>query len=525
MITRWIVVLLSVFQSRFYLSNRAINVFFKFLIVLLQFLGKFSTKLIDLAALLPRSTNQIKGSFLGLSDSFKRKIVCDKCHALYNFDECIQKTGLQRSIERCRNRSFKKKCNTLLMKEIVSRTGHSKFYPHKIFCFSSLIVCLQAHVLRTGFVELCESTRNNISTEALLTDVYDGLIWNQFLTVENTPFLSQRNNYGLLLNVDWFQPYKHVQYSVGVIYLVILNLPRSIRFKRENVILFGIIPGPREPSLTINSFLSPLVADLLQLWDGVVLKISDSVNAVFKCALLGVACDLPAARKTCGFLSHSANLGCSRCYQKFSRGFGLRSCYGNFERDVWLLRTNTKHRSDVKKTLQCTSKTEKTKKEAELGCRYTSLLDLPYFLPIQMLLIDPMHNLFLGTAKHVARDLWVGKSILSSSAIRLIENRLKKVIVPVGLGRIPVSINSGIFLTAEQWKNWTIYFSIYCLADILPKVQLENWRHFVLACRRLCQYSISIDDVTIADGLLLKFCRRFVQIYGIDSVTPNMHMH
>ena len=59
-----------------------------------------------------------------------------------------------------------------------------------------------------------------------------------------------------------------------------------------------------------------------------------------------------------------------------------------------------------------------------------------------MLLIDPMHNLFLGTAKHVARDLWIGKSILSSSAIRLIENRLKKVIVPVGLGRIPVSMKS-----------------------------------------------------------------------------------
>ena len=47
----------------------------------------------------------------------------------------------------------------------------------------------------------------------------------------------------------------------------------------------------------------------------------------------------------------------------------------------------------------------------------------------------------------------------------------------------------------------------------------------MLACRYLCQYSISIDDVTIANGLLLKFCSRFVQIYGIDSVTPNMHMH
>ena len=83
---------------------------------------------------------------------------------------------------------IQKKCNTLLMKEIVSRTGHSKFYPHKVFCFTSLIACLQAHVLRTGFVELCESTRNKISTEALLTDVYDGLIWDQFLTVKTLPF-------------------------------------------------------------------------------------------------------------------------------------------------------------------------------------------------------------------------------------------------------------------------------------------------------------------------------------------------
>jgi len=30
---------------------------------------------------------------------------------------------------------------------------------------------------------------------------------------------------------DWLQPYKHIEYSAGVIY--ILNLPHSIRFKSE----------------------------------------------------------------------------------------------------------------------------------------------------------------------------------------------------------------------------------------------------------------------------------------------------
>ena len=73
-----------------------------------------------------------------------------------------------------------------------------------------------------------------------LSDVYDGSIWNDFLTVNGVPFLTECHNYGILLNVDWLQPYKHTEHSVGVIYLVILNLPRSIRYKREIVIYMGI---------------------------------------------------------------------------------------------------------------------------------------------------------------------------------------------------------------------------------------------------------------------------------------------
>ena len=66
---------------------------------------------------------------------------------------------------------------------------------------------------------------------------------------------------------------------------------------------------------------------------------------------------------------------------------------------------------------------------------------------------------------------------------------------------------------------------VSCFVDILPRTQLECWRKFVLACRRLVQYSLSSDDITIADGLLLKFCKRSAEIYGDDAITPNMHMH
>ena len=69
-----------------------------------------------------------------------------------------------------------------------------------------------------------------------------------------------------MVNIDWFQPFQHTQYSVGVIYLVLLNLPRSLRFKKENIFIIGLIPGPSEPPHNINSYLSPLVEDLLELW-------------------------------------------------------------------------------------------------------------------------------------------------------------------------------------------------------------------------------------------------------------------
>jgi len=50
--------------------------------------------------------------------------------------------------------------------------------------------------------------------------------------------------------------------------------------------------------------------------------------------------------------------------------------------------------------------------EANAGVRYSVLLDLPYFDPVTFTVIDPMHNLYLGTAKHVFK-LWIEKETLN----------------------------------------------------------------------------------------------------------------
>ena len=127
------------------------------------------------------------------------------------------------------------------------------------------------------------------------------------------------------------------------------------------------------------------------------MKVSEGGEVMVRAALLAVACGLPAGRKVCGFLSHSANLGCSRCYCSFSEG-GLQRNYSCLDRNSWKMRSNQQHREDVSRLMQCKTPTERAKTESQLGCRFSVLLDLPYFDPVHMLVIDPMHNLFLGSA-------------------------------------------------------------------------------------------------------------------------------
>ena len=90
-----------------------------------------------------------------------------------------------------------------------------------------------------------------------------------------------------------------------------MNLPREERFKPENVIIVGIIPGPKEPRGNINSFLKPLVDELIDFWDGVIIADTLLPGGMFKVlvALLALCCDVPAARKCGGFPAHSAAKG------------------------------------------------------------------------------------------------------------------------------------------------------------------------------------------------------------------------
>ena len=122
---------------------------------------------------------------------------------------------------------------------------------------------------RTNFESLLRHSSNRSISENIFSDIYDGEIWKSFLVSEGEKFFLPEKldeHLGLSLNVDWFQPFTHSAYSTGAIYAIINNLPRSIRFKPENILILGLLPGPHEPKLhEINNYLAPLVNELVTL--------------------------------------------------------------------------------------------------------------------------------------------------------------------------------------------------------------------------------------------------------------------
>ena len=465
-------------------------------------------------------------------DTFEKYVVCPKCHSVYHYNDCINKQRYGASTSKlCRHvaypnhpqQSRRTSCDTVLLKSIKTKQGVS-LQPYKVYPYHSLKASISRLVSRPGFLEDCEKWRNR-STQvpsSFLGDIYDGCVWGEF----NSVFLGAPYCYLLTLNVDWFQPFERDVYSLGAIYLTIQNLPRNIRYKPENIILVGIMPGPKEASCNINPYIEPLVLELREAWDkGFSVRSPQHVQINVRLVLSCIACDIPASRKVCGFLSHAATLGCNKCLKKFCINFGQPGDYSGFDRENWPHRSGQLHRQHVQEVLKETTKTGISAAESKYGVRYSVLLTLPYFDPVRYTAIDSMHNIFLGTCKSVF-DFWVKNSILSKGDIEEIENRVSLFKVPTGVGRLPGRIGSryGGF-TANQWKNWILLYSPVVLKGLLPTNDMGCWLLFVRACRLICKAIVKIDDINSADLFFLQFCRRFEIIYGKEHCTPNMHLH
>ena len=114
-----------------------------------------------------------------------------------------------------------------------------------------------------------------------------------------------------------------------------------------------------------------------------------------KAALALISCDIPALRNVVGFVGHAARLGFSKCLKEFP-SINLKINYGGFDHTLHL---------GCEQLPEAKTKTQIHNLEMKFGVRYSVLLALSYLDPVKFSVIDPMHNLLLGTAKYVTNKL------------------------------------------------------------------------------------------------------------------------
>ena len=250
----------------------------------------------------------------------------------------------------------------------------------------------------------------NRSSE-VMKDILDAPYLRDFLGPDQaTPFIECPQGEGRLvfsLNMDGLNPFGNKEagkkVSVGAMYMVCLNLPPSIRNEIENVYLVGVIPGPSEPSLEqINSFLRPLVDDLLIFWrTGVYISrtLRYPRGILVRCAVVPLVCDLPAARQMSGFASHASNHFCAFCTQTLGD-------IQNIDRNSWTPRDQISHRLAAAAWRDAPTEVDRAALFNQYGVRWSELLRLPYWDPTRFTVVDSMHAFFLRLFRYHCRDIW-----------------------------------------------------------------------------------------------------------------------
>lgn len=476
----WIIIWILKYQEKHRLPNVAIDSLFKlFYYVLINLPNQTSFVTFSTSLYMARKK-------LGMCVHLIKYAACKECCKLYQIsDVSSNDPNITPKFTKCIFQDFpnhsksygRKPCETPLYKNICTKNGVIK---RPVLIFPTISLRNQLNILfnQKGFEESCKKWINRHSDPEILTDIYDGRMWKSFKDEDGSLFFRTDladAHLGLMLSMDWFQPFDNSQYSTGAIYAIICNLPRNERFKPSNIITLALIPGPNEPKLhQLNHYLVPLVDQLIELWQGVELpKTFEHPNGKkIKCAIFCCSCDIPATRKLCGHIL--ARIACYRYIKQADYDDRNQPNFsGLSDMDTWFIERDVKEvRKNAIGWKNCKTQEQRQKHVSETFVRWSEIYRLPYFDPVRFLVVDPMHCLFLGIAKWIVTRLWIEEGKLTLQDLTLMQKRADKIQVSADVGRTPkkISIGEGFSgYSADQWKTFMMIYATTITWDLLEE--------------------------------------------------------
>ena len=350
---------------------------------------------------LARDPRTVLASF-DLEPSIREHICCPACFALYS--------NLPSAPQTCTYQSTKtsKPCGAKLWRKRCIR-GKMMQFPVRKYLHQSMTHWLGRMLSREEIERSLQAARASPSTTPM-KDIFDGLALRSFTAPgEAQPFLNgPADELRLIfsLSVDGFNPFQMKEAKQTVtstaIYMVCLNLPPHLRYRPENMYLVGVIPGPSKPSTEqINHFVTILVDELLVFWSPGVFYNRTALyplGRLARAAMIPLVCDLLGARQVAGVGQHNHTRM-------------LCTCCSISQDDIEELTTSpprdlATHRAAAMAWRDAESTFEREELFHRTGIRWSELLRLSYWNPILYVVVDSMHNLYLGLLQRHIRDIW-----------------------------------------------------------------------------------------------------------------------
>jgi hypothetical protein len=121
---------------------------------------------------------------------------------------------------------------------------------------------------------------------------------------QNPEFIIDLRNIWIAMSTDDMNPFTNSStHSTWSIVLMILNIPPWLCNKRKYIMMSGLIPRPQQHRNNIDTYFSPLVEDLKELWYNNEVRVWDEHKREYfglKAILFVIVSDSPAARNLSG---------------------------------------------------------------------------------------------------------------------------------------------------------------------------------------------------------------------------------
>lgn len=227
----------------------------------------------------PKSFAAIKRMLMpnNIAAKGKEYTVCTECNKLSNKEKhCINTNCSQ-------NKQYDKKPIDLLVLSITSQ--------------------LRSIIMNSKFSFITQQRKSDI-----LIDITDGDRYKQIQEQETGRFLT------LTLNVDGVQIAKSSNKSLWMFTLVLNELPRTERFKQQNLMVAAVASCDRKPShLQMQIILKTLIYQLKHLENGILIEFDKHYKEIYRIYLISSCCDKPAQCLVQNVGEPIGAFGCGRC--------------------------------------------------------------------------------------------------------------------------------------------------------------------------------------------------------------------